>query len=138
MITPSRRTDLSQKLTAFGEVIDLVKPEVAIPALKPNEAMIDLALKQASSIAVLAMFEPAITSMMPPSGSTQPAVDSFAAPAGVTKGIDALQGKEDEFATDCSRVFARAGYRTLISVGTCTDGEERLLSIHEMAFCPLT
>ncbi|AOS39394.1 hypothetical protein A0U95_11650 [Pseudomonas brassicacearum] len=77
MITPSRRADLSQKLTAFGEVIDLVKPEVAIPALKPNEAMIDLALKQASSIAVLAMFEPAITSMMPPSGSTQPAVDSI-------------------------------------------------------------
>ncbi|AEA67060.1 Hypothetical protein PSEBR_a894 [Pseudomonas brassicacearum subsp. brassicacearum NFM421] len=51
--------------SAFGDAIDLVKPEVAIPVLKPNEAMIDQALSQASRIAVLATFEPTITSMMP-------------------------------------------------------------------------
>jgi Asp/Glu/hydantoin racemase len=51
--------------SAFGDAIDLVKPEVTIPVLKPNEAMIEQALKQASRIAVLATFEPTITSMMP-------------------------------------------------------------------------
>ncbi|WP_037005798.1 aspartate/glutamate racemase family protein [Pseudomonas chlororaphis] len=50
--------------SAFGDAIDLCKPEIAIPLLKPNEAMINLALTQASRIAVLATFEPTIVSIM--------------------------------------------------------------------------
>ena len=50
--------------SAFGDAIDLCKPEFAIPVLKPNEAMIDLALTQASRIAVLATFEPTIPSIV--------------------------------------------------------------------------
>lgn len=50
--------------SAFGDAIDLCKPEIAIPVLKPNEAMINLALMQASRVAVLATFEPTITSIM--------------------------------------------------------------------------
>ena len=50
--------------SAFGEAIDLCKPDIAIPVLKPNEAMINLALTQASRVAVLATFEPTITSIM--------------------------------------------------------------------------
>jgi Asp/Glu/hydantoin racemase len=50
--------------SAFGDAIDLCKPDIAIPLLKPNEAMINLALTQASRVAVLATFEPTITSIM--------------------------------------------------------------------------
>ncbi|WP_347928629.1 arylsulfatase [Pseudomonas helvetica] len=50
--------------SAFGDAIDLCKPDIAIPVLKPNEAMINLALTQASRVAVLATFEPTITSII--------------------------------------------------------------------------
>lgn len=50
--------------SAFGDAIDLCKPDMAIPLLKPNEAMIDQALTQATRIAVLATFEPTIASIM--------------------------------------------------------------------------
>lgn len=49
--------------SAFGEAIDLCKEAVNVPVLKPNEAMIEEALTTASRIAILATFEPAITSM---------------------------------------------------------------------------
>lgn len=49
--------------SAFGEAIDLCKNELLIPVLKPNEAMIDEALSQASRIAVVATFPPAIDSI---------------------------------------------------------------------------
>lgn len=50
--------------SAFGDAIDLCKADISIPVLKPNEAMINLALTQASRVAVLATFEPTITSIM--------------------------------------------------------------------------
>jgi len=50
--------------SAFGDAIELCKPDIAIPILKPNEAMINLALTQASRVAVLATFEPTIKSIM--------------------------------------------------------------------------
>lgn len=50
--------------SAFGDAIDLCKADIAIPVLKPNEAMINLALTQATRIAVLATFEPTLTSIM--------------------------------------------------------------------------
>lgn len=49
--------------SAFGEAIDLCKKEIDIPVLKPNEAMIDDAISQASRIAIVATFPPAIDSM---------------------------------------------------------------------------
>jgi Asp/Glu/hydantoin racemase len=50
--------------SAFGDAIDLCKPDIGIPVLKPNEAMINLALRQASRVAVLATFEPTIDSIV--------------------------------------------------------------------------
>jgi hypothetical protein len=44
--------------SAFGDAIDLCKPDIAIPVLKPNVAMIT------SRVAALATFEPTITSIM--------------------------------------------------------------------------
>lgn len=49
--------------SAFGDAIDLCKNELPIPVLKPNEAMIDEAICQASRIAIVATFPPAIESM---------------------------------------------------------------------------
>ena len=49
--------------SAFGEALDLCKRDLDIPVLKPNEAMIDEAIVQASRIAIVATFEPAIDSM---------------------------------------------------------------------------
>lgn len=49
--------------SAFGEAIDLCKQAIAVPVLKPNEAMIEEALCQSERIAILATFEPSITSM---------------------------------------------------------------------------
>lgn len=50
--------------SAFGDAIDLCKNELSIPVLKPNEAMIDQAISQASRIAIVATFAPAIESMV--------------------------------------------------------------------------
>lgn len=50
--------------SAFGEAIDACKEAVAIPVLKPNEAMIDEALGKAARITLLATFEPSIGSML--------------------------------------------------------------------------
>nr|WP_290447445.1 aspartate/glutamate racemase family protein [Pseudomonas sp. 21LCFQ010] len=49
--------------SAFGDAIDLCKSELSIPVLKPNEAMITEAISQASRIAIVATFPPAIESM---------------------------------------------------------------------------
>ena len=49
--------------SAFGEAIDLVRDEVRIPALKPNEAMIDEAALLPAPIALLATFAPTLPSM---------------------------------------------------------------------------
>lgn len=50
--------------SVFGDAIDLCKADLTIPALKPNDAMIRLALTQASRVAVLTTFEPALDSIM--------------------------------------------------------------------------
>lgn len=49
--------------SAFGEAIELSREELDIPVLKPNEAMIEDALDRGRSIAILATFEPSISSM---------------------------------------------------------------------------
>lgn len=49
--------------SAFGEAINACRLSVPVPVLKPNEAMIDDALKFGDRIALLATFEPAIKSM---------------------------------------------------------------------------
>jgi len=50
--------------SAFGTAIEACKHAVSIPVLKPNEAMIDDALRQTSRIALMATFEPSIGSML--------------------------------------------------------------------------
>ncbi|MCQ9426824.1 aspartate/glutamate racemase family protein [Pseudomonas sp. LJDD11] len=49
--------------SAFGDAIDLCKNQLSIPVLKPNEAMISEAIAQASRIAIVATFAPAIESI---------------------------------------------------------------------------
>lgn len=51
--------------SAFGSAIDQAKGELKIPALKPNEAMIDDALDAGPRIVLLATFAPTIDSMVP-------------------------------------------------------------------------
>ena len=50
--------------SAFGAAIDAAKNELAIPVLKPNEAMIDDALDSGPRIVLLATFAPTIASMV--------------------------------------------------------------------------
>lgn len=50
--------------SAFGEAIARCQRELPIPILKPNEAMIEEAMSGASNLAVVATFEPAISSML--------------------------------------------------------------------------
>ena len=49
--------------SAFGEILDECKNDIAIPILKPNEAMVVNAVQSAEKIALLATFEPAIDSI---------------------------------------------------------------------------
>lgn len=49
--------------SAFGAAIDAAKQAVAIPVLRPNEAMIDDALDAGSRICLMMTFAPAIASM---------------------------------------------------------------------------
>lgn len=50
--------------SAFGEAIEQCQRELLIPVLKPNEAMIDEAVAQASRITIVATFAPAVDSMV--------------------------------------------------------------------------
>jgi hypothetical protein len=50
--------------SAFGDAIDRCKHALDIPVLKPNEAMIEEALRSTGKLALLATFQPAITSMV--------------------------------------------------------------------------
>ena len=50
--------------SAFGDAIDRCKHALNIPVLKPNEAMIEEALQSTGKLALLATFQPAITSMV--------------------------------------------------------------------------
>ena len=49
--------------SAFGPSIDTARRAIALPMLKPNEAMFDEALACGSRIALLATFEPALSPM---------------------------------------------------------------------------
>ena len=49
--------------SAFGAAIDAARHAVALPMLKPNEAMFDDALQAGSRVALVATFEPSIASM---------------------------------------------------------------------------
>ncbi|HEY7656343.1 MAG TPA: aspartate/glutamate racemase family protein [Burkholderiales bacterium] len=49
--------------SAFGTAIDAAKQAVAVPVLKPNEAMLEEALAAGSDLALLATFEPSIPSL---------------------------------------------------------------------------
>jgi Asp/Glu/hydantoin racemase len=51
--------------SAFGTAIELARQTLAIPVLKPNEAMIEEAVARASRIGLIATDPPAITSMVP-------------------------------------------------------------------------
>lgn len=51
--------------SAFGTAIELARQTLAIPVLKPNEAMIDDAVQRATRIGLIATDPPAITSMVP-------------------------------------------------------------------------
>ncbi|AKK00913.1 MULTISPECIES: aspartate/glutamate racemase family protein [Pseudomonas] len=50
--------------SAFGDAIDQCKRALSIPVLKPNEAMIEEALRRTGKLALLATFPQAITSMV--------------------------------------------------------------------------
>lgn len=49
--------------SAFGSAIDAAQRAVAVPVLKPNEAMLEEALAAGSRVALLTTFEPSIPSL---------------------------------------------------------------------------
>jgi Asp/Glu/hydantoin racemase len=50
--------------SAFGPAIEAARQSVAIPVLKPNEAMFDEALEAGNKVGLLSTFEPSIASMV--------------------------------------------------------------------------
>jgi len=83
--------------SAFGAAIEVARGAVKIPVLKPNEAMMEEAIKTGPRIALLATFEPSLPSMraeleqMAVVRKTNLRISTKAAPAALT----ALQGGDD-------------------------------------------
>ena len=51
--------------SAFGSAIDAARAAVAVPVVKPNEAMVDEAVRGAGDVVLLATFAPTLASMVP-------------------------------------------------------------------------
>jgi hypothetical protein len=51
--------------SAFGEAIDRVRHDLDVPVLKPNEAMVEQAVREGAPVALLATFAPTLASMAP-------------------------------------------------------------------------
>ena len=49
--------------SAFGPCIEIMKEELPIPVLKPNEAMFQEAVEQGKNVAMVATFQPAVITM---------------------------------------------------------------------------
>jgi Asp/Glu/hydantoin racemase len=83
--------------SAFGAAIEVARGAVKIPVLKPNEAMMEEAIKTGPRIALLATFEPSLPSMraeleqMAVVRKTNLKISTKAVPAALT----ALQGGDD-------------------------------------------
>ena len=83
--------------SAFGAAIEVARGAVRIPVLKPNEAMMEEAIKTGPRIALLATFEPSLPSMraeleqMAVVRKTNLKISTKAVPAALT----ALQGGDD-------------------------------------------
>ena len=80
--------------SAFGAAIEAARQRVAIPVLKPNEAMLDEALAAGSRIGLLATFEPSIPSMLKELEDLAGArgLDITVTPSAVPAALAALQG----------------------------------------------
>jgi len=83
--------------SAFGAAIEVARGAVRIPVLKPNEAMMEEAIKTGPRIALLATFEPSLPSMraeleqLAVVRKTNLRISTKAVPAALT----ALQGGDD-------------------------------------------
>jgi aspartate/glutamate racemase len=51
--------------SAFGGAIDAARAAVAVPVVKPNEAMLDEAVRSSGDVVLLATFAPTLASMVP-------------------------------------------------------------------------
>jgi len=51
--------------SAFGSAIDAARAAVSVPVMKPNEAMVDEAVRSADDVVLLATFAPTLASMVP-------------------------------------------------------------------------
>jgi hypothetical protein len=51
--------------SAFGEAIERVRGDLDVPVLKPNEAMVEQAVREGAAVALLATFAPTLASMAP-------------------------------------------------------------------------
>jgi len=84
--------------SAFGEAIDAARAAVALPMLKPNEAMFDDALQAGRRVALLATFEPTIDALSAEFAATCAAAGTAATllPMHVKGAMEALAAGQPE------------------------------------------
>jgi len=105
--------------SAFGEAIERVKRQHAIPVLTPNEALFDEILTRRDRVALLSTFEPTVTALKQELGHIERAagqradIDYFVIPRALDVLFAGDQATHDRLVLDKVDAVAKLGYSAI-------------------------